>query len=224
MSTLVLMRHGQASFGATRYDALSELGQVQARATGAWIQQQGIQPTLVVHGPRQRQTQSALLLLEEAGLPLDAEQHNQLDEFAEGEEIFDAAERYFGRSMHSPNERSQVDLMRDYDSACRAWSLGELKIQGRLSIDEFREEVGEWFAQVTQQPRSSGQHIVAVTSAGVIAALVCEVLDLPNEKWHSFLRVIRNASLTEFLFSKGKSSLLTFNAVGHLSDTLRSSM
>ena len=33
MSTLILMRHGQASFGAARYDALSELGQAQARAS-----------------------------------------------------------------------------------------------------------------------------------------------------------------------------------------------
>lgn len=224
MSTLVLMRHGQASFGAARYDVLSGLGQAQARETGAWIHTQNIQPSLIVHGPRQRQSQSALLLLEEAGLFVDAEQHNELDEFAEGEDIFEAAERYFGRSMCGSSERSQMDLMRDYDSTCRAWSLGELKIEGRLSIDEFRREVGTWFAHITQRSRSSGQHIVAVTSAGVIAALVCEVLDLPNEKWHSLLRVIRNASLTEFLFSKGKSSLLTFNSVGHLSDTLRSSM
>ena len=101
MSTLVLMRHGQASFGAARYDALSELGQAQARATGLWMRNQGIHPNAVLHGPRQRQADTANLLLKESGYLISGKQSEALDEFAEGEEIFSAAEQLLGRSWHS---------------------------------------------------------------------------------------------------------------------------
>ncbi|WP_334120897.1 histidine phosphatase family protein [Limnobacter sp.] len=223
MSTLVLMRHGQASFGAAKYDALTRQGEAQARATGMWMRQHGIKPTALVHGPRQRQIHSAKLVLEGSRIECSATEINSLDEFAEGEEIFAAAERYFGRPMWESINRSSADVLRDYDATCRAWSLDELEIPGCLSIDEFRTEVRQWFGQTTAAA-GSGQCVLAVTSAGVIAALVCEVMGLPNNKWHSLLRVVRNASLTDILYSKGRSSLLAFNGVGHLPDALTSSM
>lgn len=223
MSTLVLMRHGQASFGAAKYDELTRQGESQARATGLWMRQRGIAPTALVHGPRQRQIHSAKLLLEGARMACTPTEVNALDEFAEGEEIFAAAEKHFGRPMWESISRSSTDVLRDYDAACRAWSFDELEIPGCLSIDEFRAEIRQWFEQTTGSA-GSGQCVLAVTSAGVIAALVCEVMGLPNSKWHSLLRVIRNASLTDILYSKGRSSLLAFNGVGHLPDALTSSV
>lgn len=223
MSTLVLMRHGQASFGAAKYDALTRQGESQARATGMWMRQHGFKPTALLHGPRQRQIHSANLLVEGGRIECTPLEVNALDEFAEGEEIFAAAERHFGRPMWESVGRSSTDVLRDYDATCRAWSHDELDIPGCLSINEFRLEVRQWFEQTTGAT-GSGQCVLAVTSAGVIAALVCEVMGLPNDKWHSLLRVIRNASLTDILYSRGQSSLLAFNGVGHLPDALTSSM
>lgn len=224
MSTLLLMRHGQASFGAAKYDALTRQGEAQARATGMWMRQHGVKPSSLLHGPRKRQSHSALLVLDGGKIECPARQVNALDEFAEGEEIFAAAERLFGRPMRESEARTRRDVMQDYDGACKAWSLGELQIEGRHSIDEFRQNVRQWFEELIHSPTGAGQQIVAVTSAGVIAALVCEVMELPNYKWHDLLRVIRNASLTDVLFSKGRSSLLAFNGVGHLPDALTTSM
>lgn len=224
MSTLVLMRHGQASFGAARYDALSELGQAQARATGQWMRNQGIQPNVVLHGPRQRQADTAALLLKESGYPVLGKQHEALDEFAEGEEIFSAAEQLLGRSMALDEGRSRLDVLRDYDATCRAWANGDVRIPGRLSLGEFREQLRDWFSSHTQAQHAAGQIEVVVTSAGSIAALVCEVMGLPDANWYSLLRVIRNASLTEVLYSKGKASLLSFNGVNHLPSHLNTSM
>lgn len=233
MSLLVLMRHGQASFGAARYDALSELGQAQARATGQWMRAQGVQPTSVVHGPRQRQTDTAALLLNESGFNLASEQtlpmHQDplLDEFAEGEEIFTTAQNFLGRSMlmdGSETARPRHDVLRDYDATCRAWAQGQVVIEGRLSLNDFRSQLRDWLAGQTAAEQPPGQHTLIVTSAGAIAALVCEVMDLPNSSWYSLLRVIRNASLTEVLYSKGQCSLLSFNGVNHLPASLTSSM
>lgn len=224
MSTLVLMRHGQASFGAARYDALSELGQAQARATGQWMKAHGITPDKVLHGPRQRQAQSASLLLNEAGFDSPALENPALDEFAEGEEIFKAAEQFLGRSMALNAGRERIEILRDYDATCRAWANGEVRIPGRLSLGEFREQLRDWLSLHTQAQQASGQTQLVVTSAGSIAALVCEVMNLPNSSWYSLLRVIRNASLTEVLYSKGKVSLLSFNGVNHLPPHLNTSM
>ena len=224
MSTLVLMRHGQASFGAARYDALSEQGQAQARATGQWMRNQGMHPNVVLHGPRQRQADTAALLLKESGYPVFGKQHEALDEFAEGEEIFSAAEQLLGRSMALDEGRSRLDVLRDYDATCRAWANGDVRIPGRLSLGEFREQLRDWFISHTQAQHAAGQIEVVVTSAGSIAALVCEVMGLPDANWYSLLRVIRNASLTEVLYSKGKASLLSFNGVNHLPSHLNTSM
>lgn len=224
MSTLILMRHGQASFGAARYDALSELGQAQARATGQWMRKQGLQPNAVLHGPRQRQADTAALLLGEGGYEFTGKQHTELDEFAEGEEIFSAAEQLLGRAMALGAGRPRLDVLRDYDATCRAWANGEVVIPGRLSLVDFRAQLRDWLSGHTQAPQATGQIEVVVTSAGSIAALVCEVMELPNTSWYSLLRVIRNASITELLYSKGKVSLLSFNGVSHLPPHLNTSM
>jgi len=126
--------------------------------------------------------------------------------------------------MRQVDGRSRLDVLRDYDVTCKAWSLGEIQIEGRSPINEFRGQVRQWFDNLIGEPDLSGQQVVAVTSAGVISALICEVLDLPNSKWHSLLRVIGNASLTELLFSKGRYSLSSFNGLAHLSNDLNSSM
>lgn len=224
MSTLVLMRHGQASFGAARYDALSEVGQAQARATGQWMRSRGWLPNVIMHGPRQRQADTASLLIRDAGFDLPAVGHSALTEFAEGEEIFRAAEQLLGRSMALDAGRTRLEVLRDYDATCKAWSRGEVSIPGRLSLIDFRAQLRDWLDTQTCTGQASGQLQLAVTSAGSIAALVCEVMDLPNSSWYSLLRVIRNASLTEVLYTRGKASLLSFNGVNHLPAELTTSM
>lgn len=224
MSKLVLMRHGQASFGAARYDALSELGQAQARATGQWVRNHGVHLDAVLHGPRQRQVDTATLMLDESRYAISATRHTALDEFAEGEEIFRAAEQFLGRSMALDTGRERIDILRDYDATCRAWANGEVTIPGRLSLKEFRAQLCGWLTSHTQAQHASGQTQLVVTSAGSIAALVCEVMGLPDLSWYGLLRVIRNASLTEVLYSKGKVSLLSFNGVNHLPPHLNTSI
>jgi broad specificity phosphatase PhoE len=45
---VLLVRHGQASWGAADYDVLSPLGERQAVATGTFLA--GVRPDAVVHG------------------------------------------------------------------------------------------------------------------------------------------------------------------------------
>ena len=58
MASLYLIRHGQASFGADNYDALSELGMRQCRLLGEWWRARGHTFERVFSGPMQRHRQS----------------------------------------------------------------------------------------------------------------------------------------------------------------------
>ena len=59
MSTLYLVRHGQASFGQANYDKLSELGERQCRILGEFWAARGIRLDAVYTGTLERQTASA---------------------------------------------------------------------------------------------------------------------------------------------------------------------
>src|SRR5919112_809761 len=63
MPIVLLVRHGQASFGAEDYDRLSDRGRVQAEATGRWLAARGLRRPVAVHGTLRRQRDTALLAL-----------------------------------------------------------------------------------------------------------------------------------------------------------------
>ncbi|PPA03621.1 histidine phosphatase family protein [Pseudomonas sp. MWU12-2312b] len=225
MSTLILMRHGQASFAQERYDALSEMGRVQALITGERIQRTQEYLSLVVHGPRQRHVDTAHLVLGGAHLNTEVRSDARLDEFAEGEDLLSAAGVILNRQFTNKSSASRNEQLRAYDMACKAWAANEIAIPGRPAFYEFRLSVKNWLAELVDgKDRPRGEHILAVTSAGVIGAAVCEVLGLPDVHWHGLMEVIRNASLTELVFSRDRCSLLTFNCSTHLSTELISSI
>ena len=68
MSTIYLVRHGQASFGAADYDVLSERGQQQARVLGDAFARAKPRLHAVVSGDMQRHRQTARACLAEIGL------------------------------------------------------------------------------------------------------------------------------------------------------------
>ncbi len=67
MGLVLLVRHGQASFGADDYDVLSETGWAQGRLLGAWLAERGVTPTAVIHGELSRQRDTAAAMVSAAG-------------------------------------------------------------------------------------------------------------------------------------------------------------
>ncbi|MBL8473182.1 MAG: histidine phosphatase family protein [Rhodocyclaceae bacterium] len=223
MSTLILIRHGQAAFGADNYDQLTGLGRAQAAATGRWLQRYRGKSLTLLHGPRQRHIETAREILRAAQLMLDPQQQAELDEFGEGEEILSAAEQLCGHPLLGPDAPQRRVQLQQYDRAISAWTEGRLDFPGRLSYAEFRRAAAGWLRGLTTDPGlPGGSRIVAVTSAGVICAAVCEVLGLASTAWHPLLRGLQNASITEIAFTTGRCGLRSFNAAGHLPAELES--
>jgi broad specificity phosphatase PhoE len=225
MSLLTLMRHAQASFGAQTYDALSPLGRQQAAATGAWLRDRRQSPSVAWHGPRQRHADTASAVLAAAAIAIKPSMTPALDEFCEGDEVLKAAQIVSGQPMSGPQAPPQSEQLRWYHEAIMAWSRGDLEIPGRQGFRQFRIAVRTWLEHlIGQTGLASGRCELAVTSAGVISAVVCDLLDLPDAQWNVLLRVIQNASITEVVFSKGRSGLQSFNGIGHLPHALVSVM
>lgn len=225
MSSLLLVRHGQASFGGNRYDQLSGRGKRQASATGFWMRERGTRFDRILSGPRLRQTETAKLILEARGSesPLGAEVLSNLDEFGEGEEILGVAESKSGLTLKGDTEVARDEVFRLYTDAYLAWFRGEDELAGRASFSEFRQHVLDWFWAYTDQS-GAGQKTLAVTSAGVISVIVCEVLGFSERRWPDFIGVLENASVTEILYSGQRVGLRNFNSTGHLPPELLSGM
>ena len=61
MTTIYLIRHGQASFGAESYDKLSPNGELQAKLLGQYFNKILKEEPYVVAGSMQRHQQTAML-------------------------------------------------------------------------------------------------------------------------------------------------------------------
>jgi broad specificity phosphatase PhoE len=213
LSTLILLRHGQAAFGADHYDQLSPLGEAQARAAAELFRDRDWHFKRVISGPRQRQRLTAALASGRAIDSLDVDP--RLDEFAEGSQILAAAERRAGQPLEG------TARLKAYMAEIRLWSRGEAIIDGVPDADAFRRTVDDWLAAVTAD-RAPGQRILAVTSAGVIAALLCRVLGQGDGDIAHWMGVLGNGSLTTLLFSGGRVAVRDINGSGHLPRALLS--
>ena len=146
-----------------------------------------------------------------------------LDEFAEATEVLRAAEALCGISAAEMAVLPRTEQLRHYESAIVAWMQGRVRLSERPSAAQFHTGIARWLADLVERP-ARGQRVLAITSAGVIAAVIAEVLALPTERMAQFTRVLRNASLTEIAFSPGRASLVSFNSVTHLPPELASAI
>ena len=209
MSTLYLLRHGQASFGEADYDQLSWLGEMQAAEAGRFLATHVGAFDRIIAGPSRRHAQTArnALAVFAAGAELEIEP--ALDEFAHGHTLLDAARaRRLNAGLDWPH--NGATQMRLYGAEIRRWALEGEPLPGTPTLDEFSHRAAGWFARLAaDSPR--GQRVLAVTSAGVIAVLVCAVLRLPSRRMIDLLESIGNASITTLAFSGSRRGLVSFN-------------
>src|SRR6478736_1102556 len=81
MGVLLLVRHGQASFGSDDYDVLSETGWQQARLLGRDLADRGVEPDLVVRGSMRRHRETAEAMIAGAGWKTEPRVDADWDEF-----------------------------------------------------------------------------------------------------------------------------------------------
>jgi broad specificity phosphatase PhoE len=232
MSTLALVRHGQASFFSDNYDQLSPLGEQQARLLGQYWVRRGIRFDEVFTGPRVRQIETAALAGEafaKAGLAwpeaqrlpeLDEHQVDRLIKVAMPQIIRDFPQieplHVAYQTAQEPRDRhGTFQLM--FEQLVMLWVEGRIEAPGVEPWRAFHERVATGLRKITESEQR-GRRVVAFTSVGAVTvslqiALGCGDRTALDLGWR-----LRNCSITDFIFSRQRLTLEGFNAFPHLED------
>jgi broad specificity phosphatase PhoE len=236
MSTLILVRHGQASFFATDYDVLSDLGKTQGRLLGEYWARRRVHLDAVFSGPRLRQRQTAEQVrcaYRAAGLALpDPVVLDELDEYdleglrqgllpilARHDAGFAALlERY--RSSQEDGERAR-QFQKMFEVLVGHWQEGSPLLRdlnlALESWESFRARVARGMRRMLETP-GRGVRIAAFTSGGFIGTAVQSALQAPDRTALELSWRLRNGALCEFVFTRDRLSLDSFNTLPHLED------
>lgn len=228
MSTLMLVRHAQASFFEPDYDRLSALGEMQARGLGEMWGRQGLSFDEVYTGPRLRQHRTAQL----AGLAFQDSGHSWpepqvLDAFDEHdverllrEGLSPAATRFPDlRPLADAYEAAATGTERLrtfqllFEAVSRLWCRGATDglVAGLESWPAFRDRAERAIRRLIEPGGRRGRRIVVFTSTGPISVALQLALDCRDDTALELGWRLRNASLTEFLFADERFTLDGFN-------------
>lgn len=224
MSELLLIRHGQASFGSTDYDALSELGHKQARLLGQYLVDAGIELDGFYSGSLRRQLETAEAVAEcyrRAGGQPPAVQidhgYNELDNEAQIKALApklavnDAhADRLLARA-----HASKKDFQKLLKVVFEAWQAGTVEDDSLESWLHFKTRVLKALGAVREE-RGEGSASAIFTSGGVIATIVAQVLQMPDSAVYSVFEPVINCSITRLLYNSERISLSSYNEFSFL--------
>ncbi|OIP17199.1 MAG: histidine phosphatase family protein [Comamonadaceae bacterium CG_4_9_14_3_um_filter_60_33] len=210
MSSLYLVRHGQASFGADDYDQLSDLGKRQSVQLGRYFAGKGIRFDAVLSGTLKRHTQTLNGISEGLGLPLPATQWPGLNEYSSDAVIAAVHPVPLDRSPTPDNYRQYFRLLR---SGLLQWMLGNTEPTNTPDWQTFGKQVIEVLDHVRQ---SQAERVLLVSSGGPIASAIGHVLATPPEATIELNMRLRNTAVTEFSFTPKRHALLTYNTLPHL--------
>lgn len=220
MTKLILVRHGQAAFGASNYDQLSPLGARQARALGEYWARLNFSGDTFYSGDMSRQQDSAKNALAGLGqqdqplqinpalneynfeailgtyIPMVAQAHPELGiqdrGFHKNPKLFQLAfEKAIGYWLENrPHQRA----------AFETWQ-------------EFHQRVTRGLQQLADTDQ---QTVVAFTSGGVIAVALKSALGLSDEMTFRVNWRIYNGSVHTFHMGRSGLSLQSYNSIAHL--------
>ncbi|MEL6640014.1 MAG: histidine phosphatase family protein [Pseudomonadota bacterium] len=203
MGEITLVRHGQANSAADNeedYDQLSDLGRQQARWLGAWMAAHDKPYDVVMSGTLHRQMDTAT----EMGFP-EATRDARLNEIA----YYDLTAEM--EALHPDIPRvSPEDFEVHFPATLTAWKDGHLN--GQETWVAFQERV----AAVLELAAQPGKRVLCVTSGGIIARAVSQILDLDIPHMARIAVPIYNTSVHRFRVRDFGPALATFNSAPHL--------
>ena len=214
MGLVLLVRHGQASFGAEDYDVLSETGVAQSRRLGAWLAEAHVVPTVVLHGGMRRQRDTATALGEGADWSVASEVDEVWSEF----DHLGVVARGLDAVGEPPDLTDRRAFQRAFERATARWSGGG-------HDDEYDEPWPTFVARVTDglERACARDGVTVVVSSGGPIAIACAALIDPDATtaelprlWNAFNTVCANTGVTRVITGSTGRRLLTFNEHSHL--------
>lgn len=203
MSELLVIRHGQASFGQDNYDVLSDLGHQQAASVGALLREIDWVPDRLITGTLTRQKET----LASMGLEADREEHAGFNEY-DFNDLLNARFKGDVPSLVKGDRKTHFRALRE-----TVFEWQDAAFDGASeTYQEFaaRVEAARAFATDTKAKR-----VLVVSSGGVIGQLTSVALGTSNRQMMNLNLQVKNTSMTRFMFSGSAFSLHEFNAAPH---------
>lgn len=219
MSRILLVRHGQASFGAADYDVLSPTGEEQSVVLGRALAARGVVPDLVVAGRMKRHAQTASGMLEGLGRSHAVELDDGWNEFDHHQLL----------AVHTPPEDELAGLseraafQRWFEHATLRWTSGESEDAYDEPFSAFTSRVSAAVDRIHEALPRSGTAVV-LTSGGpiawVAASLLADDLGPRTSLWLRLNPVSVNTGTSTIVLGSRGTTLVSFNAHDHLSPDL----
>lgn len=213
MGQIYLVRHGQASFGSSNYDQLSDLGVEQARLLGEWFANSGQQFHRVVTGDlrRHRQTADACMSVLPKAHLAETDWHTDpgFNEYDHHEvvvryrpEFEDPAEvkRFLTSSPHAKH-----DWQKMFEEAMGRWMGGQHDADYREPWPVFQRRCIDALQRLLESADKS-QSIAVFTSGGTIATICQHLLGISDRQVAELNWSLVNCAVTKLLYRTGGES------------------
>lgn len=207
MGQILLVRHGQASWGAEDYDQLSDDGWEQSRLLGEALRSRGFWPDRVISGGMRRHLDTCAA----AGFG-EPDVDRDWDEFD-----------HVGMLAAVPPPEGEMTpevFQESFEAATQRWTGGE--------HDDYPESFVAFGSRVLTGLRAAAEDadkVVVFTSGGPIAWVTATLL-LPEEPevaprtragfWRRLNRVCANSGVTKCVTGRRGMTLVSFNEHTHL--------
>ena len=201
---MIVVRHGQASFGADDYDMLSEVGRAQSRLAGDALRAMGWVPDRLVTGTLQRQRDT----LTEMGFDGAHEEHPGFNEY----DFHNLLSVRFAGQVPDLVQHDRKTHFRTLRETILDWQGGGC-VGARESWDAFAARVEAARAFATDTP---ARRVLVVSSGGPIGQLVARAMQAPTAMMMELNLQVKNSSISKFVFSGPRFFLHQFNATPHL--------
>ena len=218
---LVLVRHGQASFGSADYDLLSEVGRRQSQLAGRALAARRRRFDRVVSGSMRRHLETAAGCLAAMGHAASWENDTGWNEFDHQELIRAHEPRYADHALlHrelSLVPDAQLAFLSLFRVAFTRWVSGRHEGDYRETYTAFRTRVATALSRAIAAAGRSGS-VLVFTSGGPIAAAVGDRLGLSPERMLNLAFRLANAGITELIVRGDSLDVETLNDHAHLDD------
>ncbi|MGD2272969.1 MAG: histidine phosphatase family protein [Desulfobacterales bacterium] len=224
MSELLMIRHGQASFGDDNYDRLSPIGIQQSKVVARHLTALGKSFDAVYCGTMERQIKTAQELYKhgedmKANLPelLQLTSFDEYDSLTVWEALIP--------QMIEEDPSTKEDLKQIYtdkksfqklfEKVMYRWISGSFNRPRVPAWSDFKKRVGQGIKEIMHH-HGAKKHLIIFTSGGPISVAIQLALGITDQKTMDMSWQIMNASITRFKYNALGIALAGFNDIAHL--------
>ncbi len=218
MGAIYLIRHGQASFGQSDYDQLSETGFKQARVLGEALRRRVPEPDAAFSGTMRRHRETAEACLTAMGIPMQAAEAAGFREYDHEEIVVRFMPEYADHMRRNAalgkNANPRRAFQEMFTQAISRW------VSGQHDAD-YKES---WLAFCARCTRALQDLILTLgpsktalvfTSGGPITAVCRNLLQIPDEHAFALNWTLANCGITKIIYSERGTYLASLNEHGH---------